>query len=212
MKIIKRFIHKVFSTKSIPLAIDICFIIFLFALPYYLFQGRLFLGGDDTRLHYVYSFNFLKDLSFFSWDNISSLPSYLPNHHSLPLLTIFTLLNSLVRIKVAVFYFAFSLPFVLGFVYFEKLIKEFIPKEWIISLICSLIYILSPITVISQMFNFLFSMYLVALIPILAYYYVAYIRRGNKTDIYKVVIYSIAFSIAFYAIQWIAAVLLPFLM
>lgn len=184
-------------------------IVFLFFLPYYLFNGRLFLGGDDTRLHYVYPLNFLQNLSFYSWVNISSLPSYLPNHHSIPFLLILYFLGLIIQSKTILFYATFSFPFVLGFIYFQKFIKLFVDNNPEIPFISSLIYIFSPITAISQMSTFLFSMYLVGLIPLIGYYYVVFLKYGKEIDIAKVVVISILLSITFYAIQWIAAVLLP---
>ncbi len=52
-------------------------------------------------------------------------------------------------------------------------------------------------------------MYLVAAVPIVAYYYICYLKKGKKTEVYKVVFWSIFFSIAFLAIQWILGILLP---
>jgi hypothetical protein len=207
----KRFnlINIAISSRFIPLILNLFVVISLFVLPYYLFDGRLFLGGDDTRLHYIFPTEFLHNLSLFSWVNISSLPSYLPNHHSIPFLLIFSFFGQLISSKVQLFYLAFSLPLILGFLYFQKFIKELVEGDYYISFISALIYLFAPITIISQMFNFLFSMYLVALVPIIAYYYTAFLKRGKNVDIYKAIVWSIIFSVAFYAIQWILAVLFP---
>lgn len=57
------------------------------------------------------------------------------------------------------------------------------------------------------MYPFLFSAYLVAIVPIVAYHFVKFLKYGKISDIYKITLWSIIFSIAFYAIQWIAALL-----
>jgi len=185
-------------------------VLILFCLPYYLFDGRLFLGGDDTRLHYIYPLEFLKNLSLYSWVNISSLPSYLPNFHLVPFLSALTITDYFINSKLIQLYFVFSLPYVIGFIYFQKFIKEIIGPEFEIGFIASLVYVFAPITVISQMSYFLFSVYLIGVIPLILYYYVSYIKRGNVRDVFKAVFLSILFSFAFFAIQWILALIVIF--
>jgi hypothetical protein len=111
------------------IALNLFIILLFFYLPYYLFDGRLFLGGDDTRFHYAYPREVLNSLSIYSWNNISSLPLYLPNHHSIPFLYTASLLAGIINSKVHLFYFLFSLPLVLGFIFFQKLIRELLGKE-----------------------------------------------------------------------------------
>src|SRR5258706_8868567 len=183
----------------------------LLYLPYYLFGGRLFLGGDDTRFYYAYPTEVLNSLAFFSWNNISSLPSNITNFHSIPFLIVLSLLDTLLNSKIHLFYLSFSLPLILGFIYFQKLIREFIGKEYLISLTGALIYVLSPITVVSHISHFLTPVWLIALVPIIFYYYISFIRRGKAVDILKAVIWSIFLSIAYFTIAWILGLLLPLL-
>ncbi len=183
----------------------------LLYLPYYLFEGRLFLGGDDTRFYYAYPNEVLKNLAFFSWNNISSLSYYIPNHHSIPFLFVASLLDAILNSKIHLFYFLFSMPLVLGFIYFQKFVRELIGKEYLISFTTALIYILSPITVVSHISHFLTPVWLIALVPIISYYYISFIRRGKTVDIFKAIIWSILFSFTYYAIVWVAGVFLPIL-
>ena len=187
---------------------NLAIVCLLLLLPYYLFNGRLFLGGDDTRLYYAYPNEVLTNFALFSWNNISSLPSYIPNHHSIPFLAFFSLLDLIINSKVSLFYLAFSLPLVLGFVYFQKFVRELIGREYLISIVLALVYVLSPITIVSLSY-FLTPVWLIALFPILSYYYLSFIHRGEIGDVFKATGWSIFLSIAFYTIPWILGLLIP---
>ena len=183
-------------------------VIILFLLPYYLFEGRLFLGGDDTRFYYAYPKEVLNSLALYSWNNISSLPYYIPNHYWLPFLVVVSMLEELFVSKVYLFYFLFSLLQVLGFIFFQKFIREVIGKENIISFISALIYILSPITITTLSF-FLSPIWSIALAPIVGYYFVRYIQFGNNKDLIKVTIWSFFLSFVYYSIPWILGFVFP---
>lgn len=103
------------------------------------------------------------------------------------------------------------MPLVLGFIYFQKFVRELIGKEYLISFTVALIYVLSPITVVSHISHFLTPVWLIALVPIIFYYYISFIRRGKNIDIFKAVIWSVFLSIAYFAIVWLVGVLLPLL-
>lgn len=182
--------------------------LFLFFLPYYLFDGRLFLGGDDTRFYYAYPREVLNNLALYSWNNISSLSTNIPNFHSVPFLLLFSFIESFFSSKIAFFYFCFSLPSVLGFIYFQKFIRELTNCGFDISIISALIYVLSPITLVSLSF-FLTPVWLLALFPIISYYFICFIKRGKYRDLLKVVLWSIIFSIAFFTIAWVLGLIIP---
>jgi hypothetical protein len=196
------------KSNLIFLAINSLFILLLLYLPYYLFDGRPYLGGDDTRFYYIYPWNFLTQFTLYSWNNISSLPYYIPNHHWLPLVAVLSALDYMINSKVILFNLSFSTLFILGFIYFQKLVRELIGKENNISILSAIIYILSPITLVSLMF-YLAPAWLIALIPIISYYYVAFIKRAKISDLIKIVIWSFSLSFVFYSIPWIAGFIIP---
>lgn len=180
----------------------------ILVLPFYLFGGRLFLGGDDTRFYYIYPNEFLNSLALYSWNNISSLPYYIPNHYWTPLLLLYSVIQALAIPEVIVLYFSFSLVSILGFVYFQKFIYELIGNRLEIGFICGLIYVFSPITLVSLSF-FLAPVWLISLIPLVFYYYLRYVKYGYAKDLVKVIVWSILFSFVYFSIPWILAVILP---
>lgn len=190
-------------------ALSLLVIIFLFWYPYYLFGGRLFLGGDDTRFYFVYPSEFLKSLTIYSWNNISSLPYFIPNHQWLPLVATLSLFGKIFNSKVQLEYFSFSSLLILGFMFFQKFIRELIGNdEYSVSFIASIIYIFCPITLVGLMYS-LAPVWLLTLVPIVGYYYASYLKRGNTSDLVKVVLWSILFSFVYFSIAWIVALLLP---
>lgn len=188
-------------------SITICI---LLALPYYLFQGKLFVGGDDTRLIYAYPWEYLKAMSFFSWINLSSVASYTPNHFSFPFALVWSGLFVVIKSRAVIDYLSFSLPIILGFIYFQKLIKELLPRSTYVEQYTStFFYILSPILIINQLSVFLMSAWLVGLFPFIAWNFIKYVKTGTFSYVVVTVVVCIFLSLGFYSIPWIAGLLLP---
>lgn len=180
----------------------------LLILPIYLFNGRLFLGGDDTRFYISFPKLFLESLSSYSWNNISSLPYYIPNHYWIPFTFVLSIVESIIESKIIISYIGFSSVLILGFIYFQKFIKELIGEEDDISFLIALVYIASPITLVSVAF-FLSPVFLISLVPIVAYYFTRFLKAGNKWDVVKATLWSIFLSFVYYSIPWIIALFLP---
>lgn len=172
----------------------------------------MYLGGDDTRLFYSYPVEFLKNATFFSWYKISSIGINGPSQYLAPFLLLTALINYLIPSKVAMNYLALSVPLILGFLYFQKAIRELfkIEKKYFFEVyLGSIFYILSPILMIEQLFVFLISIWLIALIPILIYYFLKYLDTGRFKYVYISAIWCVILSFALYAVPWIAGFLLP---
>src|ERR1035437_10385087 len=200
------------TNRFFPIYLITC--ILLLILPYYLFAGKLYLSGDDTRLFYAYPFDFLKNFTYFSWSNNSSIGINAANQHFIPFLLIWVVLDLILNNKVILSYFAFSLPLILGFIYFNKLLIELfnLKNSYKVEVyLGSLFFLLSPIIIINQMFIFLTTMWLLGVIPAIIYYYIRYIRYSNFIDIYKPLIICIVFATAILSIPWIMGLVLPLL-
>lgn len=199
------------NSKKIKNILNLIIILGIFLLPYYLFNGKLYIGGDDTRLLYVYPLEFLKNISFFSWYNFSSVGSYNPNQFTVPFTVVWALLGLVVKSRVIIDYFSFSLPLILGYIYFQKLVVEIIKSDQfkLETMVGSLVYILSPILILNQLSVFLYAAWLIGLLPILSYYFLRYIHEGKFKDILKAVLYSIVLSLALFSIPWFLGYFIP---
>ncbi len=172
----------------------------------------MYLGGDDTRLFYSYPIEFLKNVTYFSWYKISSMGINGPSQYLAPFLLITAFVNIFVSSKVVLNYLAFSLPLILGYIYFQMAVKELfaLDKRNRYELyVGGLFYVLSPILIINQLFVFLISIWLIGLIPILVYNFLKYLRTGNFKYVFLSSLWCLIFAFALYAIPWILGFVIP---
>lgn len=184
----------------------------LFILPYYIFGWKLYVGGDDTKLFYSYPSEFLRHVTFFSWVNVSSIGINGPNQYIAPYLTIWSLLSAIITDKTVLNHLGFSTPLVLGFIFFQKAVKELFKLDEETNpevLIGSLFFILSPIIMIDQMFVFLITIWLLGVIPILMFYYLRYLHTKRFIYVYYASIWCLIFSFALYGVPWLLGFALP---
>jgi hypothetical protein len=197
------------------LILDILTIICLFLLPYYLFNGNLFIGGDDSKLYYIYPWEYIKNISFFSWLRISSLGVNGVPQFSLPFLLMWSILEKSIGSKTVIDYLAYSMPLILGFIYFKKFIAELIittttNKNYRLEFyIGSLFYILSPILIVNQLSVFLTPVWLIGLFPIGLFYLAKYIKSSKLIYIFFNIIWCTVFSITLFTVPWILGFLIP---
>lgn len=205
---IRKKLIKFFTSLTPFILVNIITIIFCIVLPYFLFEGRLYIGGDDTRLIYSYPLEHIKNMSFFSWSNISSLPFYNPNQYYIPFSIFLLFLEAIFKSKIIISYFAFSLPMILGLIYFQKLFNEITKnKHFIVSYTGSLFYILSPILLINQLAVFLSSVFLIGFFPLFSYYFVKYLKTEKFSYVFICMLWSVLFSLSLYAIPWVLGLL-----
>src|SRR5882672_6505951 len=181
-------------------------IIGLLLLPYYLFAGKLFIGGDDTRLLYLFPWEWINTIAFYSWFHFSALGTNNPNQTLLPFLLIWSVISWLVQSKVILDYLSFSSPLILGFIFFQKLIGEFMENDdnqyQIPFYIGSLIYILSPIIVVNQLSTFLYSVWLIGLFPIFFFSFIRYLKTGNFKYVFINALWCVILSLGISTIPW----------
>lgn len=196
------------------LLLNLFTVIFFLILPYYLFEGKLFIGGDDTKLFYSYPFEFLRNVAYFSWYNVSSIGINVSNQYLLPFLSIWSIADILIRNKIVLSYLAFSFPLIFGFLYFKKFVRELfeLDKDYELELnLGSLFYILSPIIIVNQLFIFLTPVWLLGLVPALGYYFILYLKSSKFLYIYIAMIICFIFAFAILAIPWLLGYVLPIL-
>lgn len=198
---------KISQVSLLNLTVVLSFLI----LPYFLFNGKLFLGGDDTRLLYVYPLEFIKNNSFFSWSNIATVGINAPGQFLLPFLAILSLMKILIPSPVVISYLAFSLPLIVGFIFFQKGIKELFSLGEGHSFevfLGSLFYILSPIMIIDQYFIFLTTIFLLGLISLSVFLFLKFLKTSNFKYVFLGAISCLIFSVL-WSIPWILGTLLP---
>lgn len=160
-------------------------------------QKTYFLGGDDTRIFYIYPKEFLKNFSFQIVTNvsISSVDAILPPSVLLPFTLVLTLLKGFLR-YLNLQSILYSANMIGGLYFFYKFISYLHPAR---SRYIFWIYLISSCTYVFSIFNFyvlfnskLISIFLLSIFPLALYLIVKYLREGRY---YYLVIVSLAISL-----------------
>ena len=203
-----------FKRINLAFVFNVVVILILLLLPYYLFRNKFFIGGDDSQLGYVFPNLFLQRIQFSSWNEFSNIGGSFPNQFLVPLLILVYIVQHILPWPVLVEHLFYSLPLIMGFFYTRKLLNKLLLRNSntpIISIIGSLLYVFSPILVQNQYQILLYSTLLIGYIPFVLYYFYLYYEFGRWKDILIVVLVSMIFSPAIFAISWWAGFLLPIL-
>lgn len=186
-------------------------VLLLLAAPYYLFEGKSFIGGDDTRLLYLYPAKYLLNWGLYSWNSVSSLNFYNSSFHLIPFLLFWSGISVIINNSVSLGYLAFSTPLILGFIFMTLTLEELTGLsrryEFFIG---SLIYILSPIFFLHQFQIFLTPVWLIGAFPLFLFLILRFVRSGSLRYLFILSALSILFSFVFYAFAWIFGLLIPF--
>lgn len=193
--------------------IIILLIFFVLLTTPLIFGGKLyFVGGDDTRLFYIYPDEYLNNFVF----NLASgntLAGANTGYNTVAYFAPFFYVIKLLKIiPLNTQYLMYGMNLAFGFLFFYKFIEEYfnIKNEnyFTIKIITSLFYISSPFLVTNLYKNSLISVYLVSIIPISLYFFV----KGLKTNSYiysliSVLLFSI-FSTTLNVLPWFAGFLI----
>lgn len=194
------------NRKKITFLLQFVTILGFLALPYYLFGGKLFIGGDDSRLFYIFPWEWIHNIAFYSWFHFSAIGTNNPNQFILPFLYVWSFIGWIVQSKVILDYLSFSLPLILGFIYFQKMFGEIIEEKnnenKLVFYVGSLFYTLSPIIAFNQLSIFLYSVWLIGLIPLLLYYYLKYLKTDNFLYVFLSGLWSLLFSFTIGSVAW----------
>lgn len=191
---------------------DLVIILLLVTIPHYIFDGQYFIGGDDGRLVYLYPEKWRLNIGLYSWANISGTGLHNPQQFTIPISYIAQITQKVLGILYGT-YFMYSLPLIVAYIFFVKLVKIFNRNkskyEYVVNRISATIYIFSPIIWIESMSPFIGSIWVVPLSPIILYYLIRYIKEKELLILLKIFAISILLSIGYYSIPWILGVYLP---
>jgi hypothetical protein len=193
------------------LGIKIIVSIFLLLLPYIIFQNKLFIGGDDTRLFYIFPDQWINSIGFYSWFHFSTFGINNPNQFIIPFLSLIFVLNFIIKSKVVIDYLFFSLPLILGFIFFQKFLREFITEDKykLEIFIAALFYIFSPILMVNQLSVFLYAAWLIGGVPLLLLLLVKFINTGSKSVLILASVVFIFLALIFASVPWLLGFFLP---
>lgn len=203
---IKRINIKRFSIKDAwVFTIGVIFLISIFSKNYTL-------GGDDTRMFYLYPGNFIKNfaVNIISDNAISGIYSYMPQLHWIPFSAL------LLFVKKIFFFgniqtFLYLINYVLGVTFFYKmseLIFDENKRNRIILLISGIFYVFSAFNMFTTYDSQLANMYLISLFPLSVYLFIKSLKSRNVRYVLLLDLILSIISIVMISLPWVAALLL----
>lgn len=199
---------KIFLLKNVNKIFLGLIFIALFLIPFF---WNFTVGGDDGKFYYIFPFEFLKN---FSTQNIfNDLGSFNPQQFSAPFVFLLSILGK-------VFFFistqkiAFGLNLSCGFLFFYLLLgvfdRDILDKKnsFAAKIIASLFYSLSIFSYYTLWESQLFSMYLIAVFPLMLYLFFKSIQQKNVIYIIFASLILSLFSVVILSIAWLAALLI----
>ncbi len=190
----------------------------LFLIPN-IFWGDLYMvGGDDSRLYYLFPEQYLRNFSFnvLSNNTLGGNLGYFPVNYSAPTVVFLYLLKQLLPAMNTQF-LAYGAILAFGFMFFYKFLREVIdqksPWHFLSAITASLLYILSPYITHTFFQHQIISIFLLFVVPGCLYLFTAGVKRKQVRLIgASALLYSI-FSSTVYSLPWFLPVvitLLPF--
>jgi hypothetical protein len=194
--------------------LNISIAVFIFLLPYWLFDAKLFIGGDDSRLFYIFPDLWLRNMAWFSWFNFSTTGLHNPQHFIIPLIVLLAGLEKVLP-QIVVINLAFSTPIFLGFIFFQKMFHALVRDKTnfnntkIAAILGGLFFIMSPIIWTITLAPFLYAAWLIALFPILFFFFFRYIQTGMLRYVLYNSVASIILALSLYSVPWVLGLIIP---
>jgi len=190
------------------------FIFILFTLIPFLLWGNLyFVGGDDSKLYYLFPFEYFKNftLSLVSDNQLGTVGNYFSEAY----ISLFSLL--ILGVKNLFFFLntqflMFGLNLSLGFLFFYLLLGIWIKNDnwydfWA-KILASLAYAFSIFSFYTLWSSQLFSLYLVSIFPISLYLFIRAIQDNRPSFIVFNALLLTIFSVLLFSIPWVAALII----
>ncbi len=200
-----RILRKINKNSALILIITLVLIL----IPQLLW-GKLFIvGGDDSRLYYIFPKQFLDNFVFkISSDNIlGTIAGYSPRSFLAPVIYIIFLLKQIPFLNVQLLMYGLNLG--LGFLFFYLFLGIWIKNnenyKIYIKIVSSFFYIFSTYLINTLYVNQLLAVYLVFTIPCSLYFFLKALERKN---IFLLLLSPLVFSIfgsTFNTLPWSAA-------
>ena len=196
-----------FMGKLKILIISFIFII-LICIPFVIQGNKYYVGGDDTRLYYIFPDKYLDNLAFnIISDNTlgGANTGYYPTSQFAPFLYFLVFLKKVIPF-INTQNLMYGMNYAFAFIFFFLLLGFWVKKNdrlhFSIKLIGSLFYVFSPLLIRTLYTHQLISIYLISLMPAMLFFFFKAIDK--KRPIYSVIsslIFTV-FSTTINTIPW----------
>lgn len=170
-------------------------ILCLLLLPFFLWGNTYLVGGDDTRLYYIFPYQFLSNYTFnIISDNTlaGAMTGYASVSYFAPFFYIILIAKFIPFVSTQML--LYGLNFALGFVGFYLFLGLWMDKKntSLIRIFGSIFYVSSIYIMKTLYINQLLSIYLVSALPLTSYLFVRGLQENKKSFIiYSIAIFSL---------------------
>jgi hypothetical protein len=191
----------------------------VFLLSLVLIPKYLFVGGDDSKLYYLFPLEFLKNygLSIISDTSPGSMGAYISHaYFALPTLYYWILKNALNALGLLSLLFpvVFALHLSVGFASFSKLLSLFVDDDGhgpVIKILGSLLYSFSALWIYSIWGHLLLEpLYCFSLFPLLVYFFLKGLREDSLRPAVYIVLLLTFFPPLAVPSPWMLGLILSF--
>ena len=195
-------------------SIAILIIVFILSVTPLIIQGSLyFVGGDDTRLYYIYPRQYIQNLllNIVSDNTIGGANTgYYPATHPIPLVTLIWILKTLFPVNTQ--FLMYGLNLALGFLFFYLFLGLWIDNEtktkFFIKVIASLFYIFSPFLINTLYKHQIIVVYLIATAPGVLYFFIKSVRDRNPLYVFTTCLIFTILSTNLSSLPWSLPILI----
>jgi hypothetical protein len=177
-----------------------------------LFWGDLYIvGGDDSRLYYIFPFEYLRNFAFnvIGGNTLGGNMGYFPVSYPAPILLVLTVLKHVFPMwNTQLLAYGIILSF--GFLFFYKFLLEWVPAKntytFASGIVASLLYIWSPYVTRTFYQHQLISIFSVIAVPGFLYLFVAGVKRKNIGYVMASSLLYSLLSSTVYSLPWMLPV------
>lgn len=188
-------------------------VIGLALMPLILWGREYAVGGDDTRLYYIYPFEYLTRFTpnLISDNQLSALGYYFSQLYIAPFVLLVLMVKTILPF-VQTANLMYGLDIAAGFLGFYYLLglwfKTDSRSDYLIKVIAALFYVGSTFTTFSIWQNQLFVVYLVGVLPWVIFLFLKGVRESDARPVVVSALLLSLFSVVIVSVPWFAAAIL----
>lgn len=186
--------------------------IVLFFIPTFFWGNLYIVGGDDSRLYYIFPWEYLKYFSFnvISNNTLGGNLGYIPVSYSAPVIFFLLILKMFLPFANTQM-IAYGVIFSVGFIFFNLYLHLWIPKKtpytFFAGILSSFLYLFSPYIGKTYFQHQLISIYLLMVVPMCLYFFFFGVKKKNISFVILASLFYSIFSSSVLSMPWLLPLL-----
>ena len=173
-------------------------------------------GGDDSRLYYLFPKEYLENFSFkvIANNTLGGNMAYFPVSYSAPILVIVAVVQYIFP-WLNIQFFMYGIILMLGFLCMHLFLQEMLPSSsitgYLASIVSALYYVFSPFILKTFMQHQLISIFVIMVLPGCLYFFVKGLKKRSYKYIILCALYYSLFSATILSAPWFLATIFTFI-